>query len=406
MADILKYPDKLYKGLTDVFLDHIAKNVYDYVVDRFGDDDENAGRDLTIPFMCDGWFKGSTGYSAEYFDPWNTYLYTDYMFNINIDGNYNSENFIKTYVPVWTDSKYGDVSIEDAYNYVRNSSTTGTYLDEAINNLDYAQLQAETFKLRLNDGMSQQTIYSRYTNYGAQYYTDIFTYNDNQIILDSFTRYNIYQKPPVDVLNVTTIKFDTKTGSTNLNIAHSSNSVSTDIYFDRTYNLFTISDNNTATNVYNNNNSNYNNSFTYTTNEGDTINVYYGDNYIDLGVGGGAGGLVGLNYNDFKIIMDDVIDDLKVNLPDINISPEYQFPTFEDIKYKDMGSFYITPIKQIDKLPLAPDVGDTAPELSDYLTIVGGAMTSFYNMVDGLGVSLMLVFTFLICLVINHLKKE
>ena len=49
---------------------------------------------------------------------------------------------------------------------------------------------------------------------------------------------------------------------------------------------------------------------------------------------------------------------------------------------------------------------DTFPELGDYLSIVGGAVTSIYNMVDDLGIGIMLVFTFLICLVINHLKKE
>ena len=88
-----------YKSVTDVFFNHIAKNFYDYVVDRLGDDDENAYSDVTIPFMCDGWFKGRTNYSAEYFDPWNTYITCDYMFHISIDGNYNTENYIDLYHP-------------------------------------------------------------------------------------------------------------------------------------------------------------------------------------------------------------------------------------------------------------------------------------------------------------------
>lgn len=404
MADL-----NVFKGLNDNFFYKLGGQLYEYIVDRYGDDDENAERDLTIPFMCDGWFKGRTGYGAEYFDPWNTYVTCDYMFNIAIDGNYNTENFITTYIPVWTDSKYGDVSIEDAYNHVRNSSTTGSYLDDAIHGLDYAQQQAEIFKLRLNDGMSQQTIYSQYTNYGIQYYTELFTYNDNQTILDSFTRYNLYQNPPVDVTNITSIKFDTNNGITYLNQAHSSNPVATDISFDRSFNLFTISDNNTATNIYNTNNSEYNNSFQYTTNEGDTINVYYGDNYIDLGIGGlggGAGGLVGFNYNDFKLIMDDIIDDLKINVPDINISPDYQFPTFEEIKYVDMGSFYITPIKQIDKLPAAPDIADTVIDVSEPLNMLSSGFGALLSSFDSLGVTLTLTFTFLACLVINKLRGD
>lgn len=157
-----------------------------------------------------------------------------------------------------------------------------------------------------------------------------------------------------------------------------------------------------ATNIYNNidYNNDYHTSYTYTDND---TNIY---------VGGGAGGIVvspmGMfNYGELKLAIDSLIDDLNLNFNNVdNKIPVSEFPSYNDIKYEDMGSFYITPIQQIDTLPDAPDVGDTYPDFSDYLSIVGGAVNSFYNMVDGLGVSLMLVFTFLICLVINHLKKE
>lgn len=152
------------------------------------------------------------------------------------------------------------------------------------------------------------------------------------------------------------------------------------------------------------NNMNYNNDY-------HTSNTYnYGD--TNIYAGGGAGGIVvapvGMfNYGEFKLALDSLIDDLNLNFSNSdNQFPIAEFPSYDDIKYEDMGSFYITPIKQIDTLPEAPDVGDTVPDISDYLSIVGGAVSSFYNMIDGLGVSLMLVFTFLICLVINHLKKE
>ena len=146
---------------------------------------------------------------------------------------------------------------------------------------------------------------------------------------------------------------------------------------------------------------------------GDTIYNYYNDSG-DIIINGGGGTLQapiapigGLAYADVKFILDSLIDDLNLHFDFAadGVAPLNPAPTLEELRYIDQGSFYITPVKQIDKLPLAPDVGDTVPDISDYLTMVGGAVTSFYNMVDGLGVSLMLTFTFLICLVINHLKK-
>lgn len=147
---------------------------------------------------------------------------------------------------------------------------------------------------------------------------------------------------------------------------------------------------------------------------GDTIYNYYNDSG-DIIINGGGGTpqnpimpIGGLAYADVKFILDSLIDNLNLHFDFAadGVEPLVPAPTLEELRYIDQGSFYITPVKQIDKLPLAPDVGDTVPDISDYLTIVGGAVTSLYNMIDGLGISLMLTFTFLICLVINHLKKE
>lgn len=163
---------------------------------------------------------------------------------------------------------------------------------------------------------------------------------------------------------------------------------------------FIITDKNSAEYIYNNNyfnDNDYHNSMTVN-------NIYVGGGTGGIAVGLPIGGL--FNYNELTFALDSLIDDLNLNLSVGNKLPIDHFPTYDEIKYEDMGSFYITPIQQIDTLPEAPDVGDTYPDFSDYLSIVGGAVTSFYNMIDGLGVSLMLVFTFLICLVINHLKKE
>lgn len=164
--------------------------------------------------------------------------------------------------------------------------------------------------------------------------------------------------------------------------------------------FFTATDNTNITNTYITNVDNsvqYHNTYTYNY-DGDDITINYGDNYVVIPRSGD-----GMGFDDWRTMLLPIIDDLNING---GYDGTIVFPTFEDIKYGDMGSFYITPVKQIDKLPLAPDVGDTVPDISNYLTMVGGAVTSLYNMIDGLGFSLMLTFTFLICLVINHLKKE
>lgn len=154
------------------------------------------------------------------------------------------------------------------------------------------------------------------------------------------------------------------------------------------------SDTNTINNINNtyttNNTNNYSNTYTY---NNQTYNYYYGDSYITIYYPDGSNGLP---FDDVRNIFNDTLENLDIDVV---------LPTYNDIKYADQGSFYITPIKQIDTLPSAPDVGDTVPDISDYLSVVGGAVTSFYNIVDGLGVSLMFTFTFLVCLVINHLKK-
>lgn len=395
-----------YTSINKFFLDHLAKTVFDYVEHEHGSDNDNAYKDVTIPFMCDGWFKGRTNYSAEYFDPWNTYVTCDYMFHMSIDGNYNTENFIDLYQSAWTDSKYGNVSIEDAYNHIRNSSTTGSYLDHALAGLDHAQQQAEEFALRLNDGMSQQKIFSAYTNFGTGYWTQLYTINQNTKILDSFTRYNIYQNPPVSVLNTSKIKFQSTASITNLAIAHSQYAVDTDIGFDRTYNLFAIADNNTASVINNNQNTTYHNTFNYTTNNGDTITVYYGDNYIDLGIGPsgalGAGALVGFNYNDFKLIMDDLIDDLKINSPGLEIPQDYQFPSYDDIKYEDMGDFYIEPLHQYDKLPTAPTYDGTL-DLQDFPRAVGLFAGAYLDLIPA-GLGALMTGIFILCIILNNLR--
>lgn len=151
------------------------------------------------------------------------------------------------------------------------------------------------------------------------------------------------------------------------------------------------------------------NEYTYNYN-GDTIYNYYSDDG-DLIINGGGHGItpvVGLGYADFKLIIDGLIDELNLKFNfggDGNTQPLNYAPTWDELHYTDQGSFYIEPIKQIDKLPLAPDIADTVIDVSDYVDLLGGASTALFNALDGLGLSLMATFTFLSVLVIRHLKR-
>lgn len=157
------------------------------------------------------------------------------------------------------------------------------------------------------------------------------------------------------------------------------------------------------------------NDYTNTVNNGgDTIYNYYNDNGDIVINGGGVGGggaviapVGGLAYADVKLILDSLIDDLNLRFDfgGNGGTPLSYAPTWEELHYIDQGSFYITPIKQIDKLPLAPDIADTVVDVSDYVDLLGGASTALFSMLDGFGLSLMATFTFLSVLVIRHLKR-
>lgn len=163
---------------------------------------------------------------------------------------------------------------------------------------------------------------------------------------------------------------------------------------------FIITDKDTAQHIYNNNyfnDNDYHNSM--------TVNNIY--------VGGGAGGIaVGLpigglfNYNDLTLALDSLIDDLNLNLSADNKLPIDHFPTYDEIKYADQGSFYITPVKQLDTLPTAPDIADTVIDVSEPLSILSTGFGALLDSFNNIGVTLTLTFTFLSCLVINKLRGD
>lgn len=178
------------------------------------------------------------------------------------------------------------------------------------------------------------------------------------------------------------------------------------IYFlgDGGGNLTLVTDKNTAQNIYNNNYIYYNNDY-------HTSNTYNYDNG-SVFVGGGAGGLVVglggmLNYGQIEFAIDSLIDDLNLNFNNSeNQLPFDDFPSYSDLKYVDRGSFYITPVKQLDKLPVAPDIADTVIDVSEPLGILSTGFGALLDSFNNIGVTLTLTFTFLSCLIINKLRGD
>lgn len=347
--------------LNDLFtnnIDFVAKQMQTIVDALFPNNDDNSESDYgENPLILTGQIFCSVE-TLRYVNQYGNYewitLYGDYNVNYSSMSTENSLSFLQ-----WHDN-YAD----NAISAVTNS--TERYFNNNASDiaLPHKLISSGGFYRIVPPANTNQNFYMAWGQ------TDIFNRNGSGNI------YFDYNRESLADLSTYTLGFLDSTKS------------------------FIVTDVDTATNIYNStvfNDNDYHNSMTVN-------NIYVGGGAGGIAVGLPVGGL--FNYNDFSLALDSLIDDLNVNLSTGNKLPIDHFPTYDEIKYGDMGSFYITPIQQIDSLPTAPDVGDTFPDFSDYLSIVGGAVNLFYNMIDGLGVSLMFVFTFLLCLVINHLKKE
>lgn len=203
------------------------------------------------------------------------------------------------------------------------------------------------------------------------------------------------------------------------------------IYFNRNYGETSLSTDSTTAYIYflgadkgkniiitdiDHSNTFYNNNVIYNNNDYHTYNTYNfnggsGNGGGTIAVGGGAGGLVvGLggifNFGDLELAINTTIDDINLNLNNSDNAIPAVFPSYDDLKYVDMGSFYITPVKQLDTLPIAPDVADTVINVSEPLSILSDGFGALLSSFDSLGVTLTLTFTFLSCLVINKLRGD
>lgn len=150
---------------------------------------------------------------------------------------------------------------------------------------------------------------------------------------------------------------------------------------------------NISDNFYNTviSNSTYNTTYNYTTQNGDTITVYYGDTFISTGTGNTP-----ISYDDLFNILTYVVDDLDVNahLVDSDGNPiDLKVPTFDEIKYIDYGDFEIAPIHQYKELPTAPSF-EVDLDVSDLPDTIGYAVTEYLDIADavlGVGGSALLL---------------
>lgn len=108
---------------------------------------------------------------------------------------------------------------------------------------------------------------------------------------------------------------------------------------------------------------------TYTTNEGDNITIRYNEYSVNLGSAGFE-----LSYDDlFDIFANVIIPSLPDGQNNIIV------PTYDEIKYSDMGDFYITPLHQYDKLPTAPQI-EQEIDFGEYPSVLAETSTAFLNM--------------------------
>lgn len=169
---------------------------------------------------------------------------------------------------------------------------------------------------------------------------------------------------------------------------------------------FVITDIPSATNIYNNY-INYNNDY-------HTFNTYNfnggaGNGGGSVYVGGGAGGIaVGLGgvvgYADIKFALDSLIDDLNLNFNNANYKlPITEFPSYYDVKYEDMGAFYIEPLHQYDALPAAPTF-DGSIDMGDIPKVIGESANSYLGLL-GAGLSALLCGCFITALIVQKLGR-
>ena len=367
IGDITQLPSKL----TQNTLDFWAKQIQTFVDAYFGTDNDNSNEAIIIPFTLDCYvpfttqsaFTGGVGYLGGHIHTVIPLTDTDdYFVEWFLDSRFSSGAI--PYLQAYADGCH--LRVAEGYN-------PPVYMDRP---------QASN-SLFVYDGSNKQY-------YAFQYQ---YVYRDNNISNDMPTlNYDRDNSVYIDYSGLGEIRFTQALR----------NYTSLSIKPDKTYPTVcgggTSDFNNAISNIYNN--STYNNTYNYTTNNGDTITTYYGDNYINYDYSNKY-----ISYNDFYNITNQIINDLGVELGvDWNgDNTPLHFPSYEEIKYIDMGDFYIEPLHQYDKIPVVPAF-DGAIDLADYPTVLAEGANTFLNFMPAT-LSALFTAAFVACVLLRKLGR-
>lgn len=153
--------------------------------------------------------------------------------------------------------------------------------------------------------------------------------------------------------------------------------------------------NNIVNQIRNNNTVNNYNTYTYVTNQGDTITYNVGDYFIYTPTQD-----IPLSYDDWFNMMQVAIDDINLRF---NFDKPLIVPTYDDLKYTDVGDFYIQKLHQYDKLPAAPAF-DGSIEFGDIPKVIGESANSYLGLL-GATASALLSGCFITALIVKKLGR-
>lgn len=344
------------------YIDYIMKQYQLWIDTIFGSENNNADEIAIDPAV----FQGVTGiqFWGSYFGGSNFSAYG--MFGIDISSN-NNGNVITSYTPIYGNFSQTDMNkfnswFNDSHIYC---DMWGSYeMSQLINgkryfrmvNYDSAEINAN-YHADFLDGVSSPFYAER--PYIRQGISAHFDSNNNPVNFDGFLR------PQSDGMLTLGTPVDSIVSFTNIpNVVN----------YDTT--------------------NNYYNTETYTTENGYTVTVYNTDTSINIGTQG-----IPVSYNDiFDIFNNVVLPSLPVALQDTIV-----IPTYDEIKYEDVGDFYIEPLHQYDIIPVAPAFDGTI-DLADYPTVLAEGANTF---LDFMPATLSALFTaaFVACVVIRKLGR-
>lgn len=359
MAEYL--PQKLGQN----YVDYIMKQYQTWIDSIFGSENDNGAKTAVEPIVYSGKtaFKvfGTWGGTAGYY--WN--CTQDVNIQYNNDGNVVSNQFL---FPDKTGNQaYANAPMTDWINtqpfacemwgsYERTSINNGQWFFRSFN-YDTAEINANVY-LKNSSG----------TNV---FYSEKPTISTGKCYIATNGAVTGSQPP---VLGVASSTPNTCTlGCPVVNVPSYSND-------DRIVNY------DTTNNTYN--------SFQYTTKQGDTVNIYLDEYGINTGTVG-----LDISYDDLFSIMVGAIGLLPAEQ-----GSQIVVPTYEEIKYSDMGDFYITPLHQYGKLPTAPTF-ETSLDLSTYPSTIGSVATRYIDFLP-LSISALLAGTVIVSAIVSFIRRD